>query len=72
MSKFVIVEEPSGAESVFYNFAIIEASDKDEARDKYTQNTDVDSPESSLIVVNVEEIENDYYHYLEIDFENLK
>jgi len=72
MSKFLLVEEPSGPESVFYNFAIIEASDKEEARDKYTQKSDLNSPESDLIIINVDEIEEDYYHYLEINFENLE
>ncbi len=72
MSKFLIVEESSRDRSIFYNFAIIEAQDENEAEDKYLQKIDMDSDETDLIIINIDQIDDDYYHFLEIDLDNLR
>lgn len=72
MTKFLIVEESSKDRSIFYNFAIIEAEDEKEAENKYLQNIDMDSEETDLIIMNIDNIDEDYYHFLEIDLEKLR
>ncbi len=70
MGKFLVVEE--GRRSFFYNFGILFGSDKKEVKDKYANKMDVDEPDSDLTVINIDDIDEDYYHYLEIDFKNLE
>lgn len=69
MSKFLIIEEPADDRSVFHNFAIIGGKDEEEVRSKYLDNIDLDFDQSDLIIFNIDEIDEDYYHYLEIDIE---
>ncbi len=72
MTKFLIVEESSKDRSIFYNFAIIKAEDEKEAKNKYLQNIDMDSEETDLIIMNIDNVDEDYYHFLEIDLEKLR
>lgn len=70
--KFLVVEESSEDRSVFYNFAIITAEDEDEAEKEYLQNIDIDSSKTDLIIMNIDEIDENYYHFLEIDLDKIR
>ncbi len=72
MAMFLIVEESAEDRSVFYNFALINAQSDEEAEEKYLKNIDIDSEETDLIIINVDELDEDYYHFLEIDLDKLR
>lgn len=67
MSKFLIIEEPRDDRSVFYNFAVLNAESEDEAESKYFDKMDVNTEENILNIFDLESIETDYYHYLQIE-----
>ncbi len=71
MSKFLIVEEPRGNRSIFYNFAVVEAEDSDEAESKYLGKMDVDLDKTSLEIFDIDEIDTDFYYYLEVDLDKM-
>ncbi len=72
MKKFLIIEEPIEDRSVFYNFAVVEAEDSEEAESKYLDTMDVDLNKVALEVLDIEDIDTDYYYYLEVDIEKMK
>lgn len=72
MTKFLIIEEPGEEKSIFYNFAVLEAGDDEEEEAKYLENVDVDLRENDVNVYNLDEIEEDYYHYLEVGVEKVR
>lgn len=67
MSRFLIIEEPRDDRSVFYNFAVLNAESEDEAESKYFDKMDVNTEENILNIFDLESIETDYYHYLQIE-----
>lgn len=67
MSKFLVVEPDREDESNFSNFAVIEAESEDGAESRYLEQVDVDLDEIDLIILDLDEVEPDYYHYLEVD-----
>lgn len=69
MTKYLVIEEPAEEKSVFYNFAILNAEDGEEAKDKYLGKIDVDQEESDLTIFNLDEVKEDYYHFIELNVE---
>ena len=72
MSKFLIIEEPRENRSIFYNFAVVDAEDSEEAESKYLKKMDVDLDRTSLEVFDVDDIDTDFYYYLEVDLDKIK
>ncbi|KXB05367.1 hypothetical protein AKJ49_00940 [candidate division MSBL1 archaeon SCGC-AAA382A03] len=72
MSKFLIAEQPAEEKSIFYNFGVIEADDEEEAEAKYLKNIDVDQKNTDLDIFNLDEIDTDFYYYLEVDMGKVK
>lgn len=71
MGRFLVIEEPRGNRSYFYNFAILNAKDADEAESKYLEEIDVDLDKNDLNIFDLDEVEPDFFYYLEIDEKEL-
>ncbi len=72
MGRYLVIEEPRSNKSYFYNFAIIEAEDEEEAESKYLGNIDVDLDKNDLNIFDLNSVEPDFFYYLEIDEEELE
>ena len=72
MGRFLVIEEPRGNKSYFYNFAVLEAKDEEEAEEKYLGEMDVDSDKRDVNIFDLEAVEPDFFYYLEIDEEDLE
>ena len=69
MSKFLVIEEPRREVTYFYNFAIIIAENEKEAKEGYLNECDVDFDESKLTIYDLDDIDENFFYYLEVEME---
>lgn len=67
MARFLIIEGPQGDKSVFYNVAVLEAKNNKQAETKYLEKCSINFSKSDLDIINLDELEEDFFYYYEID-----
>lgn len=67
MARFLIVEGPQGEKAVFYNVSVLEAEDDEQAESKYLEKCSIDFSKSDLDIINLDELDEDFFYYYEID-----